>query len=104
MRRAAVVTVVLGCAAIAGAQLVVDGLRQQQKVQQLLVDQNVQALADQRSKLVEAWQLVDRGTADLLRAQRQGESLDSLKLRDDDLRQAARPSARSRRLSIPRGA
>lgn len=88
MRRAAVVTVVLGCAAIAGAQLVVDGLRQQQKVQQLLVDQNVQALADQRSKLVEAWQLVDRGTADLLRAQRQGESLDSLKLRDDDLRQA----------------
>lgn len=88
MKRAALMTVLIGWTAVTGAQLVIDGLRQQQKIQQRLVDQNASALADQRAQLVEAWQRVERGTGELIRAQRQSETLDSLQLRDGDLRQA----------------
>jgi hypothetical protein len=65
-----------------------EGLREQVRIYQAMVQRDVQELEEQRARLQEAWVRVERGAADLVAAQDQGESLDSLSLRDEDLRKA----------------
>jgi hypothetical protein len=89
MRGALRVLIVLGFAplVIAGQPLT-DGLREQLKIQQALLERDLQQYEDHKAQLQEAWVRVERGSADLLQAQQQGESEESLRLRDEDLRQA----------------
>lgn len=70
------------------AQPVTQGLREQLRIQSELLRLDLEELEEQRAKLQEAWVRVERSAADLTAAQQQGESLESLKLRDEDLRQA----------------
>jgi hypothetical protein len=70
------------------AQPLTQGLREQLKIQNELLRLDLAELDDQRGKLQEAWIRVEQGASDLATAQAQGESLESLKLRDQDLRQA----------------
>jgi hypothetical protein len=83
------VLIVLGFAplVIAGQPLT-DGLREQLKIQEALLERDLQQYQDHQTQLQEAWVRVERGSADLLQAQQQGESEESLQLRDEDLRQA----------------
>lgn len=58
------------------------------KVQQLVQDQDRVRLEKTQADLVEALTRVERGSADFLHAQGQGEGLESLRFRDEDLRLA----------------
>jgi len=82
-----VVALLVGSSSLA-TQSVTQNLREQLKIQQALLDGETIQLEESQSRLQEAWVRVERESADLLRAQRQGESLESLQLRDEDLRQA----------------
>lgn len=70
------------------AEPVTQSLREQVKIEQALLERNVKQYEEQKAQLQEAWVRVERESADLLQAQGQGESLESLQLRDEDLRQA----------------
>lgn len=63
-------------------------LRQQVRIQEELLRSDLQELEDERARMQEAWVRVGRGIADMVAALEQGESLESLKLRDEDLRLA----------------
>jgi len=63
-------------------------LRLEIKVQKNLQAAKVKSLQAHQSDLQEAWSRVDRLSSDLLRAEQEGESRESLRLRDQDLRQA----------------
>jgi hypothetical protein len=69
-------------------QPVTQSLREQAKIEQALLDREVRQFEEHRAQLQEAWVRVERESADLQQAQRQGETMDSLQLRDEDLRQA----------------
>jgi hypothetical protein len=89
MKSALGVLIVAGFAPlVAAGQPVTDGLREQLKIQQALMERDQQQYQDHRTQLQEAWVRVERESADLFQAQQQGESLESLQLRDEDLRQA----------------
>lgn len=89
MRRALHVVIVAGFATtVFAAEPVTQGLREQMKVESALLEQEVAEYDDERAKLQEAWVRVERESADLMQAQRQGESMESLQLRDEDLRRA----------------
>lgn len=68
------------------AQGLSQNLRQQMRIQQEVLRNDLLDLQDERARMQEAWVRVERGIADMVAAQEQGESLDSLKLRDEDLR------------------
>ncbi len=53
-----------------------------------MLDDGLSSLDQERAQLQEAWVRMERQSADFLQAKRQGESLESLQLRDQDLRQA----------------
>jgi hypothetical protein len=80
------VLLVVGTAMAAGPLTV--GLRQQLRIQERLLEEAVDELQRHESRVEATWVRVQREAADLLRAQDQGEDLESLKLRDADLRQA----------------
>jgi hypothetical protein len=61
-------------------------LRQELKVHQKLLAADLEALRRHQGKLEEACARVQRLSADLIRAETQGETLESLRLRDEDLR------------------
>jgi hypothetical protein len=83
------ILLVLAVAAPAfAAQPLTQSLREQLKIQSDLLRLDMAEFEDQRGKLQEAWIRVEQGASDLATAQTQGESLESLKLRDQDLRQA----------------
>jgi hypothetical protein len=89
MKRAVRLLILVGVAPVLlASQPVVDGLREQLRIQETLLERDLQEYEDHRAQLQEAWVRVERESADLLRAQRQGESLESLQLRDEDLRRA----------------
>ena len=90
MRRELIVLIVSGLLAgvCFGAQPVTESLREQLRIQEGLLADELAEIEGHRARLQEAWVRVERGSADLSQAQQQGESLDSLKLRDEDLRQA----------------
>jgi len=64
------------------------GLRQQLRIQERLLADSFSELQRHESRIESAWVRVQRESSDLLRAQEQGEDLDSLQLREADLRQA----------------
>ena len=89
MKRALSLLMVAGFVSVCfGAQPVVEGLREQLRIQQGLLADEIRDMALHRAQLREAWVRVARETDDLQQAQRQEESLESLKLRDADLREA----------------
>ena len=63
-------------------------LRQELKIQQALLEQQLEELRLHRGDIIEAWVRIDRESADHLRAQEQNETTESLRLRDADLRRA----------------
>jgi hypothetical protein len=81
------VCVVATCS-VAAAQPVTESLREQLSIHREMLRGDMQELEDQRALTQEAWIRVERGVADLNAALRGAESLESLRLRDEDLRQA----------------
>ena len=63
-------------------------LSEEARVEQKVLADALGELQQSEEQLQGAWVRVDRQTSDLLRAQEQGESLDSLRLREADLRAA----------------
>lgn len=70
------------------ASSVVEALRAELKVQLRLAGQRIERLKQHQGDVRDAWSRVERLTNDLTHAQRQGETLKSLEMRDADLRQA----------------
>jgi len=67
---------------------VAESLREQAKVRQGLLATQLQDLGDKREELREIWTRLEQQTGGMLRAQQEGESVESLRLRDTDLRKA----------------
>jgi hypothetical protein len=89
MKRAAVGLLVISVAApVMAAFPLAQMLRYQLRIQERLLEETLVELQDQQQRVESAWVRVERESSDLLRAQEQGESLESLRLRDQDLRQA----------------
>jgi hypothetical protein len=87
MRRAVLVVLVFGVLqpVLAAAQ-VVEGLREQARIRQSLLAQQMADLGDQREELRAIWARLEQQTGALLLAQQQGETVESMRLRDADLR------------------
>jgi hypothetical protein len=58
------------------------------KIRETLLTGQVEDLVDVRERQREVWARIELQTTNLLRAQREGETVDSLRLRDEDLRRA----------------
>jgi len=67
---------------------VAESLREQARVRQGLLTTQLQALGEMREELREIWTRLEQQTGGMLRAQQEGESVESLRLRDTDLRKA----------------
>ena len=67
---------------------VAEGLREQARVRESLLAKQLQELGDMREELSQIWTRLEQQTGGMLRAQQQGESVESLRLRDSDLRKA----------------
>ncbi len=80
-----VALVVLVAPAAADAQ-VADSLREQIRIREIVLEGQLDDLAEARQQLRELWLQLEQQTGNLMRAQREGETVDSLRLRDDDLR------------------
>ena len=80
------IVVALACPALVGAQ-VADTLRQQAKIRETILVGQVEDLAENREQLREAWARLEQLTGGLMDAQREGETVDSLRLRDEQLRE-----------------
>jgi len=65
-----------------------ESLREQAKIRESLLAIQLQDLADMREELREIWTRLEQQTGGMLRAQQEGESVESLQLRDTDLRKA----------------
>ena len=89
MRRAVLIVVVFGLLqpALATGQ-VAESLRQQIKVREDLLAQQLRELGEMREELQEVWTRLEQQAGGLLQAQRDGETVESLRLRDGDLRKA----------------
>ncbi len=91
MKRAGLLVLAAGIACGAWAATsdpVYEVFKAQLAMQQRLVVGQLGTLQDHQAALEAAWSRVDRLTADLIRAQQASESLDSLRLRSEDLQQA----------------
>lgn len=89
MRRMALLLAILAIPVWAGAeQPVAEALRVELKIQKELLAQEVEALRREREAMQQAWARVVRDTVGMIQANNQGESLDGLVLRDEDLRVA----------------
>lgn len=71
--------------ALAAAQ-VADSLREQIRVREVVLAGQLEELGEARADLQELWSRFDQQTAALLRAQSEGETVESLRLRDEELR------------------
>ena len=89
MRRAVLIVVVIGLLqpALAAAQ-VAESLREQIKVREDLLARQLRELGEMREELREIWIRLEQQTGGMLQAQADGESVESLRLRDADLRKA----------------
>lgn len=87
MKRAAVLAVVLALAlpTIASGQ-VAESLREQARIRETLLARQIIDLGETREELRGIWARLEQQTGGLLLAQREGETVDSLRLRDTDLR------------------
>jgi hypothetical protein len=87
MRRAVLVVVVIGVLlpVMATAQ-VAEGLREQARIRESLLAQQIGHLGEKREDLRAIWARLEQQAGALLQAQQQGETVESLRLRDADLR------------------
>jgi hypothetical protein len=67
---------------------VAESLREQARVREGLLAKQLQDLGHLREELREIWARLEQQTGGMLRAQQEGESVESLRLRDTDLRKA----------------
>jgi len=67
---------------------VAESLREQARVRESLLVKQLQDLGEMREELREIWARLEQQTGGMLRAQQEGESVESLRLRDTDLRKA----------------
>lgn len=72
---------------VAAVGQVAEGLREQVRVREGVLADQVTGLSEAREELREVWGRYDLQAQNLLRAQAEGESIDSLLLREDELRQ-----------------
>jgi len=63
-------------------------LREELRIQEDILDADVEELGSRQDQIDAAWNRVERLAADLIRAQQEGEDSASLRLRDEDLRTA----------------
>jgi hypothetical protein len=64
------------------------GFEAELEIRRAILVQDLEEMARQQGEVEEAWSRVSRLGADMLRAQQEGESVESLRLRDGDLRRA----------------
>ena len=87
MRRVVLVVMVIALLLPAAATAqVAASLREEVKVRENLLVTQVRDLAEMREEMRELWTRLEQQTGGLIQAQRNGESVDSLRIRDDDLR------------------
>lgn len=87
MRRAVLVVMVIGVLlpAMAATQ-VAEGLREQARIRESLLAQQIGRLGEKREDLRAIWARLEQQAGALFQAQQQGETVESLRLRDADLR------------------
>jgi len=89
MKRVLVALSLLGLALLSlAAASTSQVLREELKIQEEILKRELAELQVSQGRVEAAWVRVQRESADLIRAQEQGEDLESLRLRDQDLRQA----------------
>ena len=86
MKRLILLVVLLAVPALAGAQ-VADSLLEQVKIRETILAGQIEDMVEARADLQEAWIRLDQQAGGLMQAQREGETVDSLRLRDEELRQ-----------------
>lgn len=69
-----------------GEGQVADSLREQISIRETVLEGQIDDLAEARDQLRELWSQLELQTGNLMRAQREDETVDSLRLRDEDLR------------------
>ena len=86
MRRLVFLLIALAASLSAHAQ-VADSLREQAKIREMVLAGQVREMVEIREELREVWTRLEQQSGGLLQAQREGETVDSLRLRDADLRE-----------------
>jgi hypothetical protein len=86
MKRLILLVGLLAMPALAGAQ-VADSLLEQLKIRETILAGQIEDMVEARADLIEAWTRLDQQTGGLMQAQQEGETVDSLRLRDEELRQ-----------------
>ena len=69
-----------------GEAQVADSLREQIRIREIVLEGQLEDIAEARQQLRELWSQLELQSGNLLRAQREGETVESLRLRDEDLR------------------
>ena len=69
-----------------GEAQVADSLREQIRIREMVLEGQLEDIAEARQQLRELWSQLELQSGNLMRAQREGETVDSLRLRDEDLR------------------
>jgi hypothetical protein len=86
MRRFVILLITLAASLPVYAQ-VADSLREQAKVREMVLAGQVREMVEIREELREVWTRLEQQSGGLLQAQSEGETVDSLRLRDADLRE-----------------
>ncbi len=87
MKRAMLVAALLTIVAPSSSDAqVADSLREQMKIREIVLEGQLEDLAEARQQLRELWSQLELQSGNLMRAQSEGETVDSLRLRDEDLR------------------
>ena len=86
MRRLVILLITLTTSLPAYAQ-VADSLREQAKIREMVLAGQIREMVDIREELREVWTRLEQQSGGLLQAQSEGETVDSLRLRDKDLRE-----------------
>ncbi|MBD3853825.1 MAG: hypothetical protein IFJ96_03505 [Acidobacteria bacterium] len=86
MRRLIFLVITLAASLPAHAQ-VADSLREQAKIREMVLAGQIREMVDIREELREVWTRLEQQSGGLLQAQSEGETVDSLRLRDQDLRE-----------------
>ncbi len=69
-----------------GEAQVADSLREQIRIREIVLEGQLEDIAEARQQLRELWSQLELQSGNLMRAQREGETVESLRLRDEDLR------------------
>jgi len=86
MRRLVILLITLAASLPAYAQ-VADSLREQAKIREMVLAGQIREMVDIREELREVWTRLEQQSGGLLQAQSEGETVDSLRLRDKNLRE-----------------